>query len=304
MTTSTFLVLEIWPLCAFSSIKNPLDRSQRLFIVSSGENSPNLPEKKHPGHDPFGTSHKAVCGGLATKAGKNTPCWQKGTLSLGRYVVRELLTRYLPTWDKVPSLRGGHGLSPALLRVDCPGSYIEASRLYGFPISSQVLFCFFSSLHFSDQPPKSAEISFLVRLWSSFEICWSFLSGSSQVISLCDVPEHFCSSVSFFLHPLLNLQLWTLFSPGDSFLVLLWSAFEVCWISFLPPFSSFRCCRTLLDSILSSKTTVFSEYACTPVFQYCVFVFGSVVHSCAMVSVGTRSRASFFLPWHRLAWRS
>jgi hypothetical protein len=40
------------------------------------------------------------------------------------------------------------------------------------------------------------------------------------------------------------------------------------------------------------------------VFQYCVFVFGSVVRSCAMVSVGTRSRASFFLPWHRLAWRS
>jgi hypothetical protein len=32
------------------------------------------------------------------------------------------------------------------------------------------------------------------------------------------------------------------------------------------------------------------------VFQYCVFVFGSVVRSCAMVSVGTRSRASFFLP--------
>jgi len=110
------------------------------------------------------------------------------------HLVRELLTRYLPTWDKVPSLRGGHGLSPAFLRVDCPGSYIEASRLYGFPISSQVFFSFFSSLHLSDQPVKSAEISFLVRLWSVFEICWSFLSGSSQVISLCYLPEHFRSS--------------------------------------------------------------------------------------------------------------
>ncbi len=134
----------------------------------------------------------------------------------------------------------------------------------------------------SDHSLRSVEVSFLVLLkWSAFAIC--------QNISVLP-------SVSFFLHPLLNLQLRTLFSPGDSFLVLLRSAFEVCWISFLPPFSSFRCCITLLDSILSSKTTVFSEYACTPVFQYCVFVFGSVVRSCAMVSVGTRSRASFFLP--------
>jgi hypothetical protein len=78
MTSSTFLVLEIWRLCAFSSIKSPLDRSQPLFFVSSGENSPNLPQKKHPDHDPFGTSPKAICGGLTTKAetGKNTPRWQ------------------------------------------------------------------------------------------------------------------------------------------------------------------------------------------------------------------------------------
>ncbi len=183
MTSSTFLVLEIWRLCAFSSIKNTWISHSPFFFGLKWWKFNKFAAKQHPGHDPFGTSHKAVCGWVTTKAEmERIHLVGKCKLSLGRYVVRELLTRYLPTWDKVPSLRGRQGMSPAFVTTSRLSRQLyrgEPTLRFSYLFSSLLLLLFLSAL-----------------LWSACEICGDFLSRSPLISlkNLLKFPFWFFSS--------------------------------------------------------------------------------------------------------------